>query len=635
MEIRQRACYRNCGNAPELHRASFRLSNGFKTPPGARRAQFHACGTRIVLALLMSICLEYARYGANKQREPALLVQSFQYSTALLPVTVLKSMRVRPPTNPTASQRRPSALSQGVDNENWDKLLTTLMDKNSIDDSVTGSAGLFGVDTSSLAGSLAHIWESLIASVSPIDGSSGPIVAIMVTGALVFSFLYQLSFPPVSFRDGLEPYVRGNYDPIQAIAYYNENNARRLAVLQRMLQVFRISNRFLLSLLLDKYLFRNEEDTTVRTQRAEELLSVVTQLGPTAIKVGQALSVRADLLPAEYVATLSTLQDQVPPFDNDVALTILRQQLGNQRVQKLQITGISSSPSSSPPVASASIGQVYKGMIRDSGSSSDTSKFVAVKVQRPNVLAEIALDLYIVREFFVPLYMALNRNVATDLRALANEWGRGFIAELDYRSEAANTIKFNKAMEQRQLAAVCAPTVLTEYSTEQILVTEWVDGTRLDRSNEADVPRLCAVALNAYLVMLLELKSLHCDPHPGNLLRTNDGRLCILDFGMTLDIDPNLQYSLLQYVAHLTSNDYSELPEDLVALGFLKPEKLDYARRSGILQPLQYFLKQIGQGGGASAVRERIFDEYREKFPDKTEDELRVEMRAEMKVSTR
>jgi predicted unusual protein kinase regulating ubiquinone biosynthesis (AarF/ABC1/UbiB family) len=591
--------------------------------------------TRIALALLASICLENARYGAIKRLEPALLVQSFQYSTALLPVTVSKSRRVQPPRNPSVCQRSTSALSQGVDNENWDKLLTSLMDKSSIDNVGTGSAGLFGVDTSSIVGSISRMWELLITSLSPIDGSSGPVAAIMVTGTILVSVLYQLSFPPVNFRDGLEPYVRGNYDPIQAIAYYNENNARRLAVLQRMLQVFRISNRFLVSLLLDKYLFRNEEDTTVRTQRAEELLSVVTQLGPTAIKVGQALSVRADLIPAEYVATLSTLQDQVPPFDNDVALTILRQQLGNQRVQNLQITGISSSPSSSPPVASASIGQVYKGMIRDSGSSSDTSKFVAVKVQRPNVLAEIALDLYIVREFFVPLYMALNKNVATDLRALANEWGRGFIAELDYRSEAANTMKFNKAMEQRQLAAVCAPTVLTEYSTEQILVTEWVDGTRLDRSNEADVPRLCAVALNAYLVMLLELKSLHCDPHPGNLLRTNDGRLCILDFGMTLDIDPNLQYSLLQYVAHLTSNDYSELPEDLVALGFLKPEKLDYARRSGILQPLQYFLKQIGQGGGASAVRERIFDEYREKFPDKTEDELRVEMRAEMKVSTR
>ena len=126
---------------------------------------------------------------------------------------------------------------------------------------------------------------------------------------------------------------------------------------------------------------------------------------------------------------------------------------------------------------------------------------VAVKVQRPNVLAEIALDLYLVREF-APIYQKFTGG-ATDLQALADEWGRGFIAELDYRQEAAATMRFNTAMQQRGLNAVCAPVVVPEYSTETILTTEWVDGTRLDESDAADVPRLCAVALNAYLVMLV------------------------------------------------------------------------------------------------------------------------------------
>jgi predicted unusual protein kinase regulating ubiquinone biosynthesis (AarF/ABC1/UbiB family) len=266
---------------------------------------------------------------------------------------------------------------------------------------------------------------------------------------------------------------------------------------------------------------------------------------------------------------------------------------------------------------------VYRGFIED--------REVAVKVQRPNVLAEIALDLFIVRDIVAPIYQRVTRT-GTDLVGLANEWGRGFIAELDYKKEAASTTRFNEEMRKRNLNAVCAPSVLGDYSTEQILVTEWVDGIRLDKSDAEDVPRLCAVALNAYLVMLLELKSLHCDPHPGNLLRTNDGRLCILDFGMTLDIDPNLQYSLLEYVAHLTAENYDSLPEDFVRLGFLKEEKLDFVRRSGVLEPLKYFLKQISKGGGADAVRERIFSEYREKYKGMSDDELRVEMRAEMKV---
>jgi hypothetical protein len=100
---------------------------------------------------------------------------------------------------------------------------------------------------------------------------------------------------------------------------------------------------------------------------------------------------------------------------------------------------------------------------------------------------------------------------------------------------------------------------------------------------------------------------------------------------MTLDIPEDLQYSLLQYVAHLTAEKYDDLPKDLVKLGFLKPNKLEFAERSGALEPLKYFLKQAGRGGGASGVRERIFSEYRDKYPGLSDDELRLEMRTEMK----
>ena len=102
---------------------------------------------------------------------------------------------------------------------------------------------------------------------------------------------------------------------------------------------------------------------------------------------------------------------------------------------------------------------------------------------------------------------------------------------------------------------------------------------------------------------------------------------------MTLDIDPSLQFSLLEFVAHLTSQDYEKIPEDLAALGFLKQEKLEFVRRSGVLEPLKYFLRQASEGGGAKQVRERIFAEYRDKYPGLSDDELRLEMRSEMKVS--
>jgi hypothetical protein len=101
---------------------------------------------------------------------------------------------------------------------------------------------------------------------------------------------------------------------------------------------------------------------------------------------------------------------------------------------------------------------------------------------------------------------------------------------------------------------------------------------------------------------------------------------------MTIETEPELQYSILEFVAHLTSENYEELPEDLVRLGFLKAEKLDFAKRSGLLDPFKYFLKEIGKGGGADGVRDRIFADYREKFPGQDDDELRDVMRLEMKV---
>ena len=80
------------------------------------------------------------------------------------------------------------------------------------------------------------------------------------------------------------------------------------------------------------------------------------------------------------------------------------------------------------------------------------------------------------------------------------------------------------------------------------------------------MPRLCGVAINAYLTMLLDTGVLHCDPHPGNLLRTTDGKLAILDWGMTLGVPTDLQYSLIEFIAHVNAEDYEAMPLDFVSL---------------------------------------------------------------------
>ena len=339
--------------------------------------------------------------------------------------------------------------------------------------------------------SLAKIWVLCTSLPLWIEIPAVVIPIIFVAAAT----LYSLSFPPDNFREGHEPYSRGNYDPLKAQIYYAQYPK---LVLQRALQLLRLSNKFIFNILVDKYIFKDEE--AQRGKRAKELLDLIQKAGPTAIKVGQALSVRPDIIPIEYADTLATLQDRVPPFSSAQARDIINEELGPARISQIRELKFEQGP-----IASASIGQVYRCFAGDTE--------VAIKIQRPNVLAEIALDLYLVYEF-APIYQRLTGS-ATDLQALANEWGRGFIAELDYHTEAANTKKFNVEMEKRNLNAVIAPIVVDQFSTVRILTTRWVDGTRLDQSDADDVPRLCSVALNAYLVMLLELQSLHCDPHPG------------------------------------------------------------------------------------------------------------------------
>lgn len=184
-----------------------------------------------------------------------------------------------------------------------------------------------------------------------------------------------------------------------------------------------------------------------------------------------------------------------------------------------------------------------------------TGQEVAIKVQRPNIMNQIALDMHLIRETFPGLQRTFNLN--TDFVGVTDTWGAGFVDELDYIEEAINGKFFTESIEQTPLAGVVfAPPVVDELTTRRILTSEWVVGERLDKSGKEDVSILCSIAMNSYLTMMLETGVLHCDPHPGNLLRTSDGKLCILDWGMVTRLEPDLQITLIEHMAHLTSADY-------------------------------------------------------------------------------
>jgi predicted unusual protein kinase regulating ubiquinone biosynthesis (AarF/ABC1/UbiB family) len=257
---------------------------------------------------------------------------------------------------------------------------------------------------------------------------------------------------------------------------------------------------------------------------------LLTVLGPTFIKIGQSLSIRTDLLSPAYVRGLKTLQDQVPAFPTAEAREIIEGELG-QSIDSLF------SEFSLTPVAAASLGQVYRARLKSDGRE------VAIKVQRPNIMNQIALDMHFLREIAPVLRRSFNLN--SDTTGTVDAWGVGFVDELDYISEAENAEYFTESISTTPLSGVVfAPSVVEELTTGKVLTTEWVLGERLDKSPNEDVTILCSIAMNSYLTMMLETGVLHCDPHPGNLLRTPDGKLCILDWGMVTRLDPNLQATL-------------------------------------------------------------------------------------------
>jgi aarF domain-containing kinase len=427
-----------------------------------------------------------------------------------------------------------------------------------------------------------------------------------------------MAYSSVAYTDDATPYAPGRYDPKAAERFYAKRWALKFG---RTAQLIGILGGWSIGVLRDKYEYGgiggkgNKWDENM-PMRAKQILNICTRLGTTAIKIGQALSIRGDILPAPYVKELSELQDRVKPFPTKIAKAIIEEELAASGAGSIKSVF---RKISDDPVAAASIGQVFKAELND-------GTVVAVKVQRPDVIKDIALDLYIVRSLS-PLYKKVFK-LNSDLVGLVDEWGRGFVDELDYQREAVNGKRFLAAMQARGLDTVTTAKVVDDLSSNRILVTEWVDGERLSKSQEDDVGRLCGVALNAYLTMLLDTGLLHCDPHPGNLLRTPDGKLCILDFGMCIEVEKDLQYGLIEYISHLMSEDYQAIPGDLIRLGFVPPGQEAMIQRAGVVEALASILKQLAQGGGPKKVQERFIKQIKDEFGDIPREELREKMKA-------
>jgi predicted unusual protein kinase regulating ubiquinone biosynthesis (AarF/ABC1/UbiB family) len=311
--------------------------------------------------------------------------------------------------------------------------------------------------------------------------------------------------------------------------------------------------------------FRGAEGSAKKQARLEKqavwLRESLISLGPTFIKIGQALGTRADLLPLEYVKELATLQDQVPSFSTAEAFAIIESELGRSLGESYQEID-------SEPIAAASLGQVYRARLF-------TGQEVAVKVQRPNLESTIAFDVAILFR----LVKLTNRffpkaNENADWEGMLREFHTTIFEEMDYVKEGRNADRFRYNF--RTWRAIRVPKIYWSHTNTRVLTLDFIRGTKvvdLDglRANRISPVKVNRLLIRAYLKQLLEDGFFHADPHPGNLLVMDSVHLAFFDFGMVGRISQKLQMQMIDAFFHVVGRDVRGLGQDIINLNFLKP----------------------------------------------------------------
>jgi len=311
-----------------------------------------------------------------------------------------------------------------------------------------------------------------------------------------------------------------------------------------------------------RWVFLRGEKNKERRQEKQAvwLRTRIIDLGPTFIKIGQAMGTRADLLPLPFVKELGTLVDSVPPFPNAVAFARIEKELGKNIHEIYAEFDIE-------PVAAASLGQVYRAKLF-------TGEEVAVKVQRPNLEAIIKGDIQILGRIakFAERFPSLNANA--DWAGMLREFDVTVHEEMDYAAEGRNAERFRDNFKTWQNVHV--PTIYWHATSTKVLTMEFIHGTKVVDLDDLRARRISSEKVNrllirTYLKQLLEDGFFHADPHPGNLLVMPDGRVAFFDFGMVGRITPELQSKMIDAFFHVVAKDPSAIAQDLIDLDFLKP----------------------------------------------------------------
>jgi ubiquinone biosynthesis protein len=298
------------------------------------------------------------------------------------------------------------------------------------------------------------------------------------------------------------------------------------------------------------------EEDVATMEDAAALVDDLESMGPTFVKLGQLLSTRADLLPPVYLEALARLQDDVAPFDFAAVEEIVETEVG-ARMSKA-FTSFDHRP-----IACASLGQVHRAVLR-------SGRAVAVKVQRPGVREQVTKDMEAIEE--LASFVDAHTRTGDQLRfaAMAAEFRRSLMAELDYRKEAENLRTLGPLLADYDRIVVPQP--VDDYTTASVLTMDLVEGRNIGTLGplaqmELDGGPLAEQLFHAYLDQILVHGFVHADPHPGNVLLTADGDLALIDLGMVARVSPTLQDNLVRLLAAVSDGMAIEAADVLVEIG--------------------------------------------------------------------
>jgi ubiquinone biosynthesis protein len=275
-----------------------------------------------------------------------------------------------------------------------------------------------------------------------------------------------------------------------------------------------------------------DERPVFETTRWERIRLIIEELGPTFIKLAQALSNRADLLPEALIDEFEKLQSNVPPFRVDEARQLIEQELGRPLSEIF-------AEFDDVPIGSASIGQVHRARLL-------SGEEVVVKVQRPGVRDKVEGDLRLLHELVRLTGNFLRNQGLTNPQDVVDAFERSMVKELDYTSEARAMEQLRKLYESYSTFYIPKP--YRELSTEKILVIEFVNGCKITDKSQLlawglSPEQVAETGMDIYLTQIFEFGFFHADPHPGNVLVRPDGTLVLIDFGMVGKLTKQQKYA--------------------------------------------------------------------------------------------